>query len=151
MEKSLTEIKNALTAMLKKIDPDTDVFFEQIPLTSKESGFSEPERYYFLDIIPTGNETVDRFFTDRGVLIDITYHEKKEKNSAYLEKAALLDEAVRPVFSFGKRHITIENTSSKIVDNALHFSFPIIWRTAREETVTLLLAEELEITMKKGE
>lgn len=53
--------KNAITALLKGIDPDTDVFYEEIKGTEEKHGLDEPETYYFVDIIPNGNETVDRF------------------------------------------------------------------------------------------
>lgn len=76
MEHPIIQIKNAITALLKGIDPDTDVFYEEIKGTEEKHGLDEPETYYFVDIIPNGNETVDRFFTDMGVLVDIAYHEK---------------------------------------------------------------------------
>ena len=78
MEHPIIQIKNAITALLKGIDPDTDVFYEEIKGTEEKHGLDEPETYYFVDIIPNGNETVDRFFTDMGVLVDIAYHEKSE-------------------------------------------------------------------------
>ncbi|MFR8426901.1 MAG: hypothetical protein ACLVCH_04140 [Roseburia inulinivorans] len=93
--------KNAITALLKGIDPGTDVFYEEIKGTEEKYGLNEPETYYFVDIIPNGNQTVDRFFTDMGVLVDIAYHEKNESNTAYLIKGAEIDAVVRPVFSFG--------------------------------------------------
>lgn len=80
MEHPIIQIKNAITALLKGIDPDTDVFYEEIKGTEEKHGLDEPETYYFVDIIPNGNETVDRFFTDMGVLVDIAYHEKSESN-----------------------------------------------------------------------
>lgn len=64
MEHPIIQIKNAITALLKGIDPDTDVFYEEIKGTEEKHGLDEPETYYFVDIIPNGNETVDRFFTD---------------------------------------------------------------------------------------
>ena len=81
MEHPIIQIKNAITALLKGIDPDTDVFYEEIKGTEEKHGLDEPETYYFVDIIPNGNETVDRFFTDMGVLVDIAYHEKSESNT----------------------------------------------------------------------
>lgn len=61
MEHLIIQIKNAITALLKGIDPDTDVFYEEIKGTEEKHGLDEPETYYFVDIIPNGNETVDRF------------------------------------------------------------------------------------------
>ena len=69
MEHPIIQIKNAITALLKGIDPGTDVFYEEIKGTEEKYGLNEPETYYFVDIIPNGNQTVDRFFTDMGVLV----------------------------------------------------------------------------------
>lgn len=117
MEHPIIQIKNAITALLKGIDPDTDVFYEEIKGTEEKHGLDEPETYYFVDIIPNGNETVDRFFTDMGVLVDIAYHEKSESNTAYLIKGAEIDAVVRPVFSFGDRNITINDANMKVSDH----------------------------------
>lgn len=119
MEHPIIQIKNAITALLKGIDPDTDVFYEEIKGTEEKHGLDEPETYYFVDIIPNGNETVDRFFTDMGVLVDIAYHEKSESNTAYLIKGAEIDAVVRPVFGFGDRNITINDANMKVSDHTL--------------------------------
>lgn len=52
MEHPIIQIKNAITALLKGIDPDTDVFYEEIKGTEEKHGLDEPETYYFVDIIP---------------------------------------------------------------------------------------------------
>lgn len=151
MEHPIIQIKNAITALLKGIDPDTDVFYEEIKGTEEKHGLNEPETYYFVDIIPNGNKTVDRFFTDVGILVDIAYHEKSESNTAYLIKGAELDAVVRPVFSFGDRHITINDASMKVSDNVLHYSFAINFRQAREQTNEFEMMGELEVAVRKGE
>lgn len=151
MENPLILIKNAVTVLLKKIDPDTDVFYEKIKGTEKKHGLEVPETYYFVDIIPDSNETVDKFFTDMGVLVDIAYHEKHESNITYLIKGAEIDAVFRPVFSFGDRHITINNASTKVVDHVLHYSFTVNFRQAREQTEESGLMGELEMAVKGGE
>lgn len=150
MEHPIIQIKNAITALLKGIDPDTDVFYEEIKGTKEKHGLNESETYYFVDIIPNGNKTVDRFFTDVGILVDIAYHEKSESNTAYLMKGAELDAVVRPVFSFGDRHITINDASMKVSDNVLHYSFAINFRQARKQTNEFEMMGELEVTVRKG-
>lgn len=47
MEHPIIQIKNAITALLKGIDPDTDVFYEEIKGTEEKHGLDEPETYYF--------------------------------------------------------------------------------------------------------
>ena len=54
MEHPIIQIKNAITALLKGIDPDTDVFYEEIKGMEEKHGLDEPETYYFVDIIPMG-------------------------------------------------------------------------------------------------
>lgn len=151
MENPIIQIKNAITALLKGIEADTDVFYEEIKGTEKKHGLDEPEIYYFVDIIPNGNETVDGFFTDMGVLVDIAYHEKNESNTAYLTKGAEIDAVVRPVFSFGDRHITINDASIKISDHVLHYSFSINFRQAREQTNEFEPMGGLNVVIRKGE
>ena len=38
MEHPIIQIKNAITALLKGIDPDTDVFYEEIKARKKSMG-----------------------------------------------------------------------------------------------------------------
>lgn len=150
MEHPVIQIKNAVTALLKGIDPDTDVFYEEIKGTGERHGLSEPGTYYFVDIIPNGNETVDRFFTDMGVLVDIAYHERNEGNAAYLAKWAEIDAAVRPVFSFGDRHITVGDAGMRVSDHVLHYSFAIRFRQARERAEGSEPMGRLEVAVRKG-
>lgn len=150
MEHPIIQIKNAIIFLLKGIDPETDVFYEEIKGTKEKHGLDEPETYYFVDIIPNGNKTVDKFFTDMGVLVDIAYHEKNESNITYLIRGAEIDAAVRPVLHFGDRHITINDASIKVADHVLHYSFPINFRQAREQTNEFETMGELEVAMRKG-
>lgn len=151
MEHPIIQIKNAITSLLKGIDPETDVFYEEIKGTKEKHGLDEPETFYFVDIIPNGNKTVDKFFTDMGVLVDIAYHEKNESNTAYLIKGAEIDAAVRPVLHFGDRYITINDASIKVADHVLHYSFAINFRQAREQTSEFVTMGELEVAVRKGE
>lgn len=151
MEQAAIRIKNAVTELLKRTDPETDVFYEEIKGTEEGYGLEIPETYYFVDILPAGNETVDGIFTDMRVLVDIAYHRKGEGNTAYLIKGEELDGAFRPVFCFGGRKITIRDASIKIVDHVLHYSFAIGFRQAREQAETHERMGELEVALRKGE
>lgn len=150
MEHPVIQIKNAITALLKKLDAEIDVFYEEIKGTELKHGFHYPETYYFVDIVPSKNQTIDEFFTDMGILIDISYHEKKESNIAYLIKGAELDALVRPVFHFGNRHITVYDAKINIVDHVLHYSFHLEFRQSRNQTSEFEKMKTLEVTMKKG-
>ncbi len=150
MEHPIIQIKDAVTALLKGLDPGVDVFYEEIKGTEEKHGLDTPETYYFVDIIPSGNQTVDKFFTDMGVLVDVAYHEKRESNTAYLIKGAEIDAKFRPVFSFGDRHITINDAETKIVDHVLHYIFTIGFRHAWEQTTEFEMMGELEVAVRKG-
>lgn len=150
MEKILTRIKNAITGLLKTLDPETDVFYEEIKGTGKEEGLLEPETYYFVDIIPSAFKTIDKIFTDVGILIDIAYHEKNESNTAYLIKGAEIDANVRPVFCFENRKITVNDASIKIVDHVLHYSFNLRFRQSREQTEGFERMGKLHAVVRKG-
>lgn len=150
MKHPIIQIKDAITALLKGIDPDMDVFYEEIKGTEEKHGLEKQESYYFVDIIPNGNKTVDKFFTDMGVLVDIAYHEKNESNTAYLIKGAEIDAVVRPVFHFGDRHITINDANINVVDHVLHYGFAINFRQAREQTNEFEMMGELEVAIRKG-
>lgn len=141
-------IKAAVIELLKQIDPMVDVYAEEIKKTEFEE--EKSETYYFVDMVPVGNQTVDKFFTDIGVLVDIAFHDKEELNVLYLKKQAVIDMKIRPVLCFGDRKITINNSSSKIVDHVLHYSFPITFRVGREETEELERMGELETFVKEG-
>ncbi len=150
MENPLIQIKDAVIKHLKALDPEVDVFFEEIKSTDEEHGIRKEETYYFVDIIPNTNDTVDKYFTDMGVLVDIAYHEKNESNTAYLIKAAELDGVLRPVLSFGDRHITVPGMGCKVIDHMLHCSFAINFRQAREQANEFEAMGELEVAIKKG-
>lgn len=151
MENPLIQIKDAVVMLLKGLDPGVDVFFEEIKSTDEEHGMEEKETYYFVDVIPNINDTVDKFFTDIGILVDIAYHEKNESNTAYLIKAAELDGVIRPVFSFGNRHITVSGLSSRVTDHVLHCSFSVTFRQARMAANKFQEMGELEVAIKQGE
>lgn len=148
MENPLLQIKDAVIKVLKGIDSEMDVFFEEIKRMEDE--LKQVETYYFIDLIPTVSVTVDKYYTDMGVLVDIAYHEKSESNTAYLMKAAVLDAAFRPVLHFGGRNITISDANIKIVDHVLHYSFPVNFRCSRELPSEAGEMEELVVAVRKG-
>lgn len=149
MENPVLQIKDALIRVLKKIDPDTDVFFEEIKSTDPAHGVEQPKTWYFVDLKPGSPATVDGIYTDMSVMVDVTYHEKGESNNTYLIKAAEIDAAIRPVLSFGDRKITIGNADINVVDHVLHYIFTINFRHSEEQMVTNDRMEELGVSLKK--
>ena len=78
MENPVLQIKDALIRVLKKIDPDTDVFFEEIKSTDPAHGVEQPKTWYFVDLKPGNPVTVDGIYTDMSVMVDVTYHEEDD-------------------------------------------------------------------------
>lgn len=151
MDNPIIEIKEALIAVLKGIDPDTDIFLEEIKSTDTENGINLAQTWYFIDLTPGKPVTVDGIYTDMSVLVDIAYHEKSESNTAYLIKAAEIDAAIRPVLAFGSRKITISEADIQVVDHVLHYGFNVNFRHSTERAVTHDVMEELGVSIKKGE
>lgn len=140
MEHVLLQVKDAIIRTIKSLDPETDVFFEEIPRTEGN--------WYFLDLVPSG-QTVDGTYTDLGILVDIAYHEKHESNTGYLIRASELDSVLRPVLRFGSRRITIPQASVKITDHVLHYSFSLRFRHSEEKTEVFEMMRELDVAVKK--
>ena len=150
MENPLLQIKTAIIEKLNQLDPDVEVFAEEI-LMIREEGGDVAKSYYFVESIPTGNQTVDSYFTDMSVLVDIAFHDRSERNDMYLQRQMDIDELMRPVLSFGDRHITINSASSRIVDRVLHYTFTLQFRVSREKANEFEFMGELEVIVKEGE
>jgi len=148
MENPLLQMKESLIVLLKQLDPKVDVFAEEIELIKSEAG-DHSKTYYFVDIIPTGSQTIDEYYTDMTVFIDVAYHDASEKNAVYLQKQMEIDAAIRPVLHFGDRYITINNSSSRVVDRILHYSFSLSFRVSREKTNEFEPMGELEMMITK--
>lgn len=142
-------IKNSLVALLKGLYPAFDVFSEEISKTDEDEPNEDIEDYFFLDIIPTGNQTLSEHHTRRSVLIDIAAHAKKESNAEYLCMADSIDRAIRPVFRFEDRAITIADASTSVVDCVLHYTFTLVFVDSIPEPEALPFMEELDFSIKE--
>lgn len=138
-------IKSSLSTLLKGLYPAFDIFFEEISKTEEDDFQNEMEDYFFVDIIPVSNVTLGKSFTEMNLVIDIAGHTKAEKNEEYLIMADTIDAAIRPVFHFEDRAITVAETSSKVVDKVLHYTFPLVFVVAKEETYTDPMMGELDV------
>lgn len=114
-------IKRNLIKLIKEIYPSFDIFAEEINKT-------ENEDYFFIEIIPISNITVSKYHTDRNLLISITGHTKSYKNEDYFYMIANIDNAIRPVFRFDDRAITVNRADGKIVDRCMMYTFDISFR-----------------------
>lgn len=148
-------IKGSLVSLFKGLYPAFDVFCEEIPKTQSDEPEPDLVNYVFLDIIPTGNETIGLYHTDRRVLVDVSLHTESESNGQYLTMAQEVDDALRPVFRFEDggeaRAITVPDVSFKVVDKVLHCSFTLAFRDSTQEPEQPPVMEELETTIKTNE
>lgn len=147
-------IKNSLIALFKGRWPAFDVFGEEINKT-QEDGRAELEDYVYLDIIPSGNQTAGRGYTDRSILVDVAIHTKGESNLEYLQISQELDDLLRPVFRFTDkdeaRAVTIPDLAFKTVDKVLHATFTLSFRDSIEEPEAQPLMEELEAAIRTNQ
>lgn len=148
-------IKKALISLFKGLYPASDVFCEEIPKTQNDEPEPDLEDYVFLEIIPTGNTTVNPYHTDRMVLVSAAIHTKSESNQDYLKISQEVDDAVRPVFRFQDggeaRAITVPDISFRVVDKVLQVSFTLAFRDSIEESPQLPVMEDLEMSVKTTE
>lgn len=150
-ENPVLQIKEAVIKVLKGIDPEVDVFFEEISRTDPAHGLNQGQTWYFVDLMPGTPVTVDGIYTDMGVSVDIAYHEKSESNNLYMVKAVEIDAVFRPVLSFGNRKITIGSADITMVDHVLHYGFRVNFRHSIEQPVQNGRMEELGVSLQKGE
>ena len=142
-------IKNSLIALLKGIYPNFDVLAEEISKTDDDNNEYDLENYFFIDLIPVSNATVNEYHTERSLVIDIAGHMKAERNEDYLIMADAIDKAIRPVFRFEDRAITINQSSSKIVDKVLHYTFDLVFIDTVDAPEPLPYMDELDVAIKE--
>lgn len=142
-------IKNSLIALLKSIYPTFDVLAEEISKTDDDDERLDIENYFFIDIIPVSNVTVNEYHTERSLVIDIAGRMEAEKNEDYLIMADAIDSVVRPVFRFEDRAITIHQASSKIVDKVLHYTFDLVFIDTVDAPELPPYMDELDIAVKE--
>lgn len=145
----ILQIKDAVIKALKSIDPETDIFFEEISRTDPGHGLNQGQTWYFVDLMPGAPVTVDGIYTDMGVSVDIAYHEKSERSLHYLTKSAEIDRVFRPVLSFGDRRITIDSADIRVVDHVLHYGFRVNFRHSTEPDIRSARMDELGVSFQK--
>jgi hypothetical protein len=137
MENLYVEIKKSIIASLRTIDPECDISAEEICKTG--------DSYYFVDILPMGNQTVDAIYSDIRIMIDLSYYQKGGSNAVYWDKAAALDSLFCPIFQVMDRKITVADSNWRIVDRVLHYTFHLAFRISGTEEGSGTLMEELII------
>ena len=114
------DIRSALSALLKKHFPHA-VYFT--------NNADSQKGYFHVEIAPK-KRMVDPTIYERA--LDITRslvlppdaRGRIDRTKLY-EAVDTLDTAFMPVLTIGDRHITVQETSSRIVDEVLHYSFTL--------------------------
>nr|DAN69805.1 MAG TPA: hypothetical protein [Caudoviricetes sp.] len=137
------DIRSALSALLKKHFPHA-VYFT--------NNADSQKGYFHVEIAPK-KRMVDPTIYERALDITLSLvlppdaRGRIDRTKLY-EAVDTLDTAFMPVFTIGDRHITVQETSSRIVDEVLHYSFTLDFADAMPGEEYELM-EELAINGQK--
>lgn len=114
-----TTIRSVLTALLKKHFPTDEVHFS--------TNFKAKADYFYIELLEK-QTFIDKVYRDRD--IDVSLHfvpipdaRGRICRSKLYEAEEKLDEIFLSVVQIGDRFITVQDTSSRIVSEVLHFDF----------------------------
>ena len=130
------EIRRALSALLKQHFPYA-VYFTNNASADKE--------YFHVELAPK-KRVVDRVIYEReiDVMMELVLppdaRGRIDRAKLY-EAVDTLDAAFLPVLTIGDRHITVQETSSRIVDEVLHYRFSLDFADAMPEEPVELMKE----------
>ena len=114
------DIRSAISALLKKHFPHA-VYFT--------NNADSQKGYFHVEIAPK-KRMVDPTIYERALDITLSLvlppdaRGRIDRTKLY-EAVDTLDTAFMPVLTIGDRHITVQETSSRIVDEVLHYSFTL--------------------------
>ena len=114
------DIRSALSALLKKHFPHA-VYFT--------NNADSQKGYFHVEIAPK-KRMVDPTIYERALDITLSLvlppdaRGRIDRTKLY-EAVDTLDVALMPMLTIGDRHITVQETSSRIVDEVLHYSFTL--------------------------
>ena len=97
---------------------------------------------------PVVNRTVNRWHTDRQVLVDVAIHTVSEQNKTYYAIIPAVDGLIRPCFCFADRAITVADVGFRIEDKVLHAAFTLSFRDSSPEPEPLPFMQELDTNIK---
>lgn len=142
----ITEIKTTITSLLKKAE-NIDVFFTNVSKTDSSVKENQIYKYFHVSLIPISTALFGKYLRDRALFVDVAYINDKADNNTFYNWMEAMDENFLPYVQIGKRSITIENSSFKIVDNIGHYTFTLRFRDviAIDYNEQGVLAENLNI------
>ncbi|RGJ72614.1 hypothetical protein DXD51_01195 [Eubacterium sp. TM05-53] len=140
----ITEIKTTLTSLLKKTE-DIDVFFTNVSKTDSDIEGNRIYKYFHVSLIPISTALFGKYLRDRALFVDVAYINDEADNNTFYNWMETMDQNFLPYVQVGKRSITIENSSFKIVDNIGHYTFTLKFRDVIDYKEQGVLAENLNI------
>ena len=142
----ITEIKTAITSLVKKAE-NIEVFFTNVSKTDSSVEENQIYKYFHVSLIPISTALFGKYLRDRALFVDIAYINDKADNNTFYDWMEAMDQNFLPYVQIGKRSITIENSSFKIVDNIGHYTFTLRFRDviAIDYNEQGVLAENLNI------
>lgn len=140
----ITEIKTTLTSLLKKTE-DIDVFFTNVSKTDSDVEGNRIYKYFHVSLIPISTALFGKYLRDRALFVDVAYINDEADNNTFYNWMETMDQNFLPYVQVGKRSITIENSSFKIVDNIGHYTFTLKFRDVIDYKEQGVLAENLNI------
>lgn len=114
-----TTIRSVLAALLKKHFPTCEVHFS--------TNFKAKADYFYIEMLEK-QTFIDKVYRDRDISVSIHFVPIPDARgricrSKLYEVEEKLDEIFLSVIQIGDRFITVQDTSSRIVSEVLHFDF----------------------------
>lgn len=115
---SLLDMKQAITACLRKAYPKEKIYFDHIDKMKMP--------YFYVEFTSIHHTPLDEVYTDKLLQIDVTYcpDEKREvKRVDLFAMADELDRVLRPVLQIKDRSLTLQDIEITVHDDVLHYIF----------------------------
>lgn len=142
----MKDIRKALSDLVKANFPNWLLTYENSP---------DVEQDYIYIELAEKCQTVDPVYYDRDIEIDVHVIPLPDvrgnvKRSKLYEAQDTLEQVILPVFWIGDRAITIQESTSRIVDEVLHFTFHLRFADYKpEDNKDKELMQELEINLSE--
>ena len=142
----MLDIRKALTDLIKANFPDWLLTYNNSP---------DVEQDYIYIELAEKCQTVDPVYYDRDIEIDVHVIPLPDvrgnvKRSKLYEAQDTLEQVILPVFWIGDRAITIQESTSRIVDEVLHFTFHLRFADYKpEDNKDKELMQELAINLSE--
>lgn len=146
----ITEIKKSITTLLKQVK-DIDVFFTNVTKSDSDNSQEKMYEYFHVSLIPISASLFGKLMRDRAFFVDVACINDYADTNTFYELHDQLDNTFLPYVQIGRRFITIESTSFKVVDKVGHYTFTLQFRDVIDYEQTGDVATDLNIQINKEE